>query len=225
MSDFLTKILNSSKSKKEVYLSYFQKEVWTISEFTSLVAGLSPEEFYEIHDDKNEIVYKKQFEKYCYANKIFKQFIKGLNKDITSEKIHSNGNELFLTLYQYVKWLAENQIPMKKIFAKALPLYLHEVFLEFQPLEKTIKTKPQWERDFHEAIYLKNAEQLMNKSKKKLTRKDIYDHPQMKWIKMTFKNKKGTQKKYSKRTIIDSWLPKIDPKKRGRPRKKPLKIK
>jgi hypothetical protein len=223
MTDFLTKILNNSRTHEEIYQSYFEKTFWTISEFCSLMAGLTPDEFEKIDDKDNKTVTETEFKKYCHANKIYKKIVNWINKDIPIEQFYWNGEEMILTPYKYVKWSAENQIPFKKKFVKSLPLYLLEVILESQPIEKTIKTRPQWGRDYHEAIYLKNAEQIINKSKKRLSREEIYNHLQMKYIEMTFKNKDGTRKKYKKRTITESWLRKIDHQKRGRPRKKPLK--
>jgi hypothetical protein len=49
--DLITEILNSLKTEDEIYLSHFKKELWTINDFSSLMAEFPPEKFDKIHSD------------------------------------------------------------------------------------------------------------------------------------------------------------------------------
>jgi hypothetical protein len=218
--DSISEILLSVKTEDEIYGSYFKKELWTIKEFTALIAGITPRKFDQLNDPKNENVTEADFELYKYANKIFSQLINDLKKKGFSNDFYRKDSEFFLTPWKYIKWATMNEISFKNRFLSALPLYLLEIISEFQPLEAALKTAPQYTIKYHRALYLKTAESVMANSAKQMTREEIYNHPTMEYMLRTFKDKNGKQVRYKKRTIIDSWLPKIDPKKRGRPKNK-----
>lgn len=224
MSNFLDKILKSVKSEEDLYRDYFNKELWSIKEFAALMAGITPEKFEKIHDSKNKKVSFKEFDQYKLANRIYGKFVRSIKKEFSIEDFHIIKKDIGLSPWRYIEWMASHQIPIKKRFFKTLPLYLIELLHKFQPLETAVRTTPKWTRQYHESLYLQNAQHIMERSKKKLTRQEIYNDPYMEYIRRTFKDEDGRQVTYTKRTIIDSWLPKIDPQKRGRPPKNRSKI-
>ena len=65
------------------------------------------------------------------------------------------------------------------------------------------------------AYYLKHAEELL-KEQPGLTPIQIYRHPRMENVQRHIRELRGH---YKKRTITESWLPKVIDSKRGRPPK------
>ncbi len=218
MSDFLSKILGSSMSEEELYRSYFRQELWTIKEFASLMAGITPEKFEELYSRKDNSGTAKEYAQYKHALMIYDKFLEDVEKKIELKEFYL-AKGVSLTPWKFIRWVSTNQVPVKHRFADSLPLHLLEILIEFSPLDVGVKTTPKWHRNYHKVFYLKNAELIMEASNKKMTRQEIYEHPQMEYIRRTFKDINGEQVTYTKRTIINSWLPKIDPRKRGRPRK------
>jgi hypothetical protein len=135
------------------------------------------------------------------------------------EKFQNIGGTLALTPWKFLKWAVMNQITFKARFLDALPLPLLELLPEFSSEEIAVRTTPKWQQKYHKLIYLKTAKKVMQKSKKRMTRSEIYDHFEMEFVRRTFKDQNGKQVHYEKRTITDSWLKEIDPCPRGRPPK------
>ncbi len=118
--------------------------------------------------------------------------------------------------WRFIKWIAMNNIPIKVRFFDNLPLYLVEIYLEFQPDYASLRTKPRQSRAYREALYLKNAREIMNKSSCRLSREDTYSHPRMQNV---LRQIRGFGGRYTKRTITGSWLSKLEELRRGRPKK------
>lgn len=223
MTSLLDKFFGNDNSEEQAYKAYFKKAGWTIAEFSALIVGLTPDEYQTINDPNNSSVTKKQFEQYKQSNKIFSSFIKDNLKSpdtIDLNGIHSIEEGLYLSPWRYIKWIAEKQIPFKRKFMSALPLHLLELIQEFSPHNHGLKTIPQWKREHHKLLYQAHALKLIESSKQRLSRDEIFRHPQMEYIARTFIGKDNKQIRYKKRTITESWLAEIDPQKRGRPRKK-----
>ncbi len=223
-------LIMGHKTEDQIYKSYFEKTLWTIDEFSALMIGITPEKYEQLlREDiqnlsfedfrKNQDVILKDFEKLKAANKIYERFMNRLKKDFSLIEFHSIDKRLTLSPWKFIKWIAMNSIPVKKKFFNELPLYLVEIYIEFQPINVAVRKEPKWHRNYHRALYLQHAGKVIEESKRKMTPEDIYNHPHMEWVRRTFKNINGKQVTYTKRTIKESWLSKIYPKKRGRPRK------
>jgi hypothetical protein len=215
--DIILKNLNPDFEKE--YYDHMIKELWSTDEFSALTQRLSPRYYKEIVDEN--------FDLEQLSNNKRKQALTAMqlnNKlllDIRNEKIenvHYIEKETLVSAWKCIKWLAENQIPIKKMFFKALPLSLMELYLEFQPMNAALRNKNIFSRDFHEAYYLKNAKKLIKINCNPMTLTEIYNHPYMKNnIQRQIRKLKGN---YKKSTIIKSWLPKLFPKrKKGCPKK------
>lgn len=122
----------------------------------------------------------------------------------------------YMSSWKFIKWVVTHEIPIKERFFDALPLYLMEIYFEFSSVNSTLRTKPTHSRAYHEAFYLKNAQQVVNTSLRRLTRKEIYSHPRMQNVLREIRNLGGN---YAKRTITNAWLSKLEECKRGRPKK------
>lgn len=184
------------------------------------MAEITPEKFDEIHDEHNQKVLLSDFNQYEYANEIYIKFVEGLKKLDPSFAFHSFRKSIALTPWKFLKWAMENKIAFKKRFLDALPLHLHELLPEFSPENITIRTTPNWHREHHKAIYLKKAKEIIQNSKKRMTRKELYKHPELVLLRVSFKDQEWKRVIYKERTITDSWLKEVDPRSRGRPPKK-----
>jgi len=217
-STFLSRLLTSTKTNDEIYDSYFKEDLWTVNEFVALMVEITPAQYEELNDPENDNVNYKDFAKYKLANQLLGRFVKDFKKNYHKE-FRLIREKLLMTPRKFLKWVAMNQIAIKKRFLDALSISQLEVLLENQPLDIAIKTKPSWYSGYHKAIFQKNALGIIEKSKRKMTRDEIYHHPVLDNLRRTFKNKKGEQIRYKKRTITDVWLAEIDPRDRGRPPK------
>lgn len=212
-------------SEERIYQSYFNRDFWTIDEFSALIAGLTPENYKNGTKGTATVSDLIFSERMAFANKIFGQFLDDLEKSpsVFLDEVKKTPNQKefiitenfgFLSCWKFIKWIALNDIPMKRRFFEALPLILKELYVEFQPFAVALRTKSYYSRAYHEALYLEHAKVLLDEST--LTPKELYDHPRMQNVLRTIR---GLEGHYTKRTILESWLPKVIECKRGRPRK------
>lgn len=213
--------------KPPSYKSYFKKDTWTIDEFAALMVGLTPHRFKEICEkaevDDPTLISRKELNQSLKANRL----VSALFKD--GSKVHSvklqyseSRGAFFMSCWRYIKWSAVNSIPMLVKFVEELPLILLELYCEFDPDEQTLRTQPKFHQRYHRTLYLKHALELISRSQKPLSRKEIYSHSHMQNIMDSFIDRQGKRVSYGYRTITESWLPKIDKKKRGRPKSKEI---
>jgi hypothetical protein len=90
-----------------------------------------------------------------------------------------------------------------------------ELYFEFEPTRTALRVASKRSRAYHMAYYLKHAEELL-KEQPDLTPIQIYRHPRMENVERHIRELGG---RYKKRTIVESWLPKVIDLKRGRPPK------
>ncbi len=203
-------------TEESLYKAHFSRNIWTIREFCALMGGISPERHHKILFDKSEIGTELDFKRISSANKIWEKFLDCWEDIYLTEKISRVDGEFYMTPWKFIKWVSMNDIPMKVKFFEALPQYLMEIYLEFQPSNAPLRNKPKYSRDYHEALYLRNARELISKSPRRLTYQEIYSHPYMQSI---LRQIRSLGHNYKKRTITESWLPKLEERKKGRPKK------
>lgn len=102
------------------------------------------------------------------------------------------------------------------LFFEHLPLTLKELYFEFQPINSALRTAPRYSRAYHEAYYLDHARRHIDGIRPKPSPTEIYNDPHMQNVQRYIRELGGN---YKKRTIVESWLPKIQKHPRGRPKK------
>lgn len=213
---FTEKILGIPPSEEVLYQSHFKSDLWSLEEFCALMGGLSPERHKAISEHKAENITQVDIKRLADAHKIFKQFLRHFEEVYTTEKMHEVNGDFYMTPWKFIKWIAMHEIPIKERFFDSLPLYLMEIFFEFGSTNTSLRTQPQWSRAYHEAYYLKNAQLVIHASSQRLSRNAIYSHPRMQDVLRQVRQLGGH---YTKRTITDIWLAKLEECKRGRPKK------
>ena len=209
----LWKILTNNYSEDELYKNYFSKDFWTIKQFSALAVNISPEKHKKLIESKKKL-------SACDVSKILKalELENKLLDQIVTQKIknfHSSGKDIIIPTWYFIKWVAENKIPITYNFFKSLPFDLMQLYIEFQPINIMLRTKPNFSRDYHEAYYLKHAKELTYNNP--MTNEQIFQNPKMQNVMRYIRDLGGS---YKKSTIIKSWLPKLDPKRqKGRPKK------
>ncbi|MBB64049.1 MAG: hypothetical protein CMO81_03205 [Waddliaceae bacterium] len=201
----------------ELYQAYFREEIWTLKEFGALTAGLTPDRLWEIEQKQGinpsplEVKQASAALGTCISLMDYK-------KGCMEKKASGTGETIWMTCWQYIKWLAESNTPIRTKFFRELPMHLMEVYLEFTSPDQVLRTKRETSRLYHKTLYLKHASELMKSSETRLSRKQIYDHPAMQAIMDQFQTPQGGRASYKYRTITSSWLAEIDKQKRGRPK-------
>jgi len=212
----LNEVLKQSLSEERLYRSYFHQEFWTVEEFAALMAGLTPEKYRAILDGKLPPT-PKDMDRCSQANKLGLKFAK-MTQAPPYEKGVLVDQEVAMTPWRFLRWVALNTIPMRVGFFKRLPFYLMETYLKFQPADVILSTQSKLSREYHRALYLQKAEQLLEEEPD-LTPTEIYRDPRMKGIQQSFVDHGGKHISYKRRTIIESWLPKLIKRAVGRPKK------
>jgi hypothetical protein len=211
------KVLGVPPSEEVLYHEHFQKAIWSLEDFCALMGGLSPQKYKEIIEKKFEYpATPSDFRCLEDAQKIQRKFIKHFGEIFLTDKIHIANGHCYMTPWKFVKWLAMNNIPIKDRFLDALPLYLVEIYLEFQLINFPLRARSSRSRVYHETLYLKNAREISQTSPRRLSRKEIYSHPRMQEVLRQIRNLGGH---YNERTITDVWLAKLENCPRGRPKK------
>lgn len=215
--DRISKILDSFMSPQDIFERYCKKEFWTATEFACLMAGILPDRYEEIMDETgpNDIS-MKEFSKVKEAN-IFQEMLLLDLKGRKFKDFHfTNDNKMLSLSWKYIQWIAANEIPMKKHFYSSLPLVLKSLYFEFHPMNNILRKSQPHKREYHEALFLTFAQELMEKKGRKMSPSEIYNHPSTKIVIANIRKLGG---KYKKRTYLEGWLPKLVKNKKGRPKK------
>lgn len=214
-NSLVDKLLEDMFPSESLDASYFEKEFWSLDEFCALMSGISPERFIKIMDNEDENLVELDIKRCLEARNLHRRFLKQLDEIRITEKAQIRNNDFCMSPWKFIKWAAQNGIPIKNIFIHSLPLYLLEIYLEFAPDNSPLRTQSKYSRAYHKALYLKNAREIRKQFTYRPSREEIYSHPHMQNVLWQIRNLRGN---YKKRTIIDSWFPKIEKLKRGRPR-------
>jgi hypothetical protein len=218
--DQLQQILNPDNCSEFRYKSYFHKDFWTVEEYGALMVGLTPDRFAEIRAEKGSTPTSKEFQRCTKAHDLMMQLIKDLMKKENAPHVRLTDGTALMSCWRYIKWTAKNKAPVLGKFFKALPLTWMELFIEFQSPDEALRTKSRFSKEYHRAQYLKHAQELLNSSPNRMTRKEIYSDSRMQSVMDSFQDHNGKRKEYKRRTITDSWLREIDKQSRGRPKTK-----
>lgn len=201
--------------EEEIYLAAIRQALWSIDQFAALMGGLTPENYKNGTKGSTQITDDQFIKREAYATKVFSQFLDYMEETSAVRDFVISDEHMFMSSWKFIKWIAENNIPMKKRFYTTLPLALKELYIEFQPISTALRTQPHYSRAYHEALYLQHAEELLEEFPS-LTPKEIYQNPRMENVLRSLRSKNGH---YKKRTILESWLPKLMKRERGRPKK------
>lgn len=200
------------------YKAYFKEDWWSIEEFACLMAGTIPEVYQGVLAEDEKYVTVKNLKRALEANKIIRQFLAEIEEIRVIERIRDDKN-LTMSTWRFMKWAAVKDLPIKQRFLDALPLALLEIYLEFSPGNSPLHTKPKSSQAYHRAFYLKAAGNLIGKFEYRPSRNEIYAHPHMQNVLRQIRALRGH---YTKRTITDAWLARLEERKKGRPKKQEL---
>lgn len=209
----LGKVLRQCVPEEELYKSYCQKELWTPYEFAALMGGLSPPRCQAILEGTATDITPEELKKIKISNQVLKKLFR---RKVTEKKSETLKKDAVMTAWRFIKLAVLEEIPFRFGFFKHLPPYLMEIYLEFQPADVALRTSPTWSKRYHFALYKRRAEELLADNPR-LTAREIYRRT--KGVRDTFVNASGYRVSYAKRTITESWHPKIQKSPRGRPRK------
>jgi hypothetical protein len=201
-------------SEENNFKGHFTKELWPPDHCASLVAGLDPETY---RNGKSLELPPKEFAKRtAHATAVLNRFLDDVDKDIWQKRdFKTTENEIYASVWKYIKWIAEQNIIMHKLFFNQLSMTLMELYFQFQPTDSALINAPKHTREYHEAYYLLNARELIKESGRQLPSTEIYNHPRMQSVQHYIRDHRG---KYKKRTFL-LWLSKLRKLPRGRPKK------
>ena len=197
------------------YKESLMQSMWSIDQFAALIAGLTLENYKRGERGDTQISEKVYAKREAYATKVFRQFLDLFKSGKAPRGWAAGDNRIWMSSWRYIKWIVENDIPMNQRFFNELPLSLMELYFEFEPTNTALRVASKYSRIYHMAYYLKHAEALL-KEQPDLTPTQIYRNTRMEHVERHIRDLGGC---YKKRTIIESWLPKIIDLKRGRPPK------
>jgi hypothetical protein len=214
-------VLDAFMTEKERLVALCNKKTWTTHEFACLMVGIHPQEEKKLLEGTSSQITKEQFKKVKSVGKIMRRltsYTKGTLK-VPFDEFMLLGDKLGMSAWKYIKWVAENELPITRGFFQRLPFDLMELYLYFQPSNSPLRTKTRDCREFHKALYLKRAEELQKLSPKRLSNTEIWKNPQMLILVRSFNKRDGTPANYKKRTVTESWLRNQEKRPRGRPKK------
>ncbi len=204
--DIILKNLNPDFEKE--YNDHIIKELWSKDEFSALTQRLLPRRYKEIVEETFDLkqLSSNERKQALAAIKLNNKLLLDIeNKKI--ETVYFIEKETLISPWKCIKWMAENKIPPKTMFFKALPLHLIELFLEFQPINNTLRNGEKKSLEYHRAYYIKAAEELIKNERRLMKPKEIYNHPHMKGV---YRYLRELGCRCLKRTIMESWIPKIE---------------
>lgn len=223
----IMELLSLNPSEPTLYKSYFRKELWSLQEFVALAAGITPELYKHMVNKRTTEVTHTNFDRFKTANINLARLVEDLVDETRSIGLDllKNGirtadtpslNTVYMPSWCFLKWAAIRKVGLVGRFVECLPLQLKQLYIEFRPIESILRTCLRRDREYHQAYYLKHAEHVIRTNPHRLTRTELYNHPEMQNALRMIREWGG---KYTKRVITDKWLPKIEKLKRGRPRK------
>lgn len=201
--------------EKDPYIFYFNRSLWTLEEFACLINNLSPDQYRKLFESDTKLISKDESKKIKKVLQIQEKFIGDVSeKNILDIQITKG--KIILSPWRFIRWAAENRIPIIFNFFQNLPLHLMELYLEFQPNNSILRINRKDSIKYHRAYYLKNAEDLMEKEGREMTPIQLYHHQHMKSTESYIRQLGGN---YKKRTFLRSWLPCLIKREKGRPKK------
>ncbi len=199
----------------DIYQSHMKQALWSIDEFSALMAGLTPENYKKGTKGSTLITDEIFVKREAFATQIFSQFLDYMGKNHVLEDFTTTDENMYMSSWKFIKWIALHNIPLKNRFFNSLPFTLMELFIEFQPINVDLRTAPLRSLAYHKALYLQHAQKLL-KENPDLKPMQIYKDPRMQNIQRYIRELGGN---YKKRTFLDSWLPEIIVSPIGRPKK------
>jgi hypothetical protein len=208
-------------TEEELYTSLINKKIWTIQEFACLVVGITPRKLKKMMGCTSSQITKEEVKRVRFVRKIMHRLITGDKGSlrVRVDDFLPGSDEPCMSSWKFIKWLAENERPMMARFIRRLPLDLLEMYLFFLPSNSPLRTKSRYSREYHRAVYLERAKDLKKRSAQQLTHDEIYREKGMLNLLRAFEKSKGVPANYKKRTITGSWLPRLEKRQRGRPKK------
>jgi hypothetical protein len=217
----LQEALEAGMTDEQFFAQLFNKKIWTMHEFACLMAGITPQEYQKLLELDSSQITQEQIKRVNRVHKTNRRLItytKRAQKVPLDEWIFIERNPC-MSPWKFIKWIAMNGLPITKGFAMRLPLNLLEIYLYFLPNNNPLRTRPRDCREVHRALYLEYAKELQKEYSRRLTYEEIYANPRMLHLLRSFKKRDGSPANYKKRTVTDSWLPTLEKRPRGRPKK------
>ncbi|NGX34812.1 MAG: hypothetical protein K1060chlam1_01169 [Candidatus Anoxychlamydiales bacterium] len=202
--DIILKNLNPDFEKE--YNDHIIKELWSTDEFSALTQRLLPKRYKEIVDENFDLkqLSSNERKQALAAMKLNNKLLLDIeNKKI--ENVYFIEKETLISAGKCIKWLVETQTPIKKMFFKALPLSLMELYIEFQPINNTLRNGEKKNPEYHRAYYIRAVEKLIKQERRPMKPKEIYNH--LKGV-QHYLRELGCRAK--KRTVIELWIPKAE---------------
>ena len=202
-------------SEENSFRAYLHKTLWRPEEFASLSAGLDPECYKQ--GKSIELSQKLYAVRAKHATSTLDRFLDDTENGVWKERdLIMMEDEIYVSSWKYIRWAAQRGIIISELFFALLPLTLMELYLEFRPTDSVLCTAPKRTRVFHENYYLERARELMKELGHDLTPTQLYNHSRMQGVMRYLRDLGGN---YKKRTFLHSWLPKLQKRPRGGPRK------
>jgi hypothetical protein len=197
------------------YKAFLNNHFWSLDQSAALMAGLNPDCYKNGKSiDLSEKEYKKRAK---HATQLFRQLLDDIEKgNWRRHDLIPGDDAVYVSALQCIKWIAEHSIKFHQIFFDHLPLILKELFFEFIPVNSALRTASRHSRAYHEAYYLDHAQKLIDWSSRNPSPMDIYKDSHMQDVQRYIRELGGN---YKKRTIVELWLPKLQKRSRGRPKK------
>jgi hypothetical protein len=219
MDDILDNALGLTGEER--YKKHFSRNLWSVQDFAALMVGMLPSRFSELDVSGKLPKEQKEKQRYCKAKELMSRFVEDKKYEGTRDVCFIE-EKMYLPPWKFIKWVASNRILIIKIFCIALPLYLIELYEEFQPMNEALRKAHFHTTEYHKAKIQDCALELIEKAfPKKPHLKELYRHPKMEYLLSSFINPR-TRKRYNYRTICHFWIKEVYPDSpRGRPAKRP----
>lgn len=199
------------------YKAYLHNHFWSLDQCAALIAGLNPDCYK--NGQSFELSQKEYKKRAKHATHLFQRLLDDIDKGKwRKHDLLPIDDAVCISAWRCIKWIAQRQLVTHKLFFEHLPLTLKELYFEFQSINSALRIAPRHSRAYHEAYYLDHARRLIDWNRPRLSPTEIYNDPHMQNVQRYIRELGG---KYKKRTIVESWLPKIQKQTRGRPRKRP----
>ena len=171
----------SRPTEEKQYESWMNQSLWSIDEFCALMGGLTPENYKNGTKGLTKITDEEFTKRENFVTKLFTQFLDDMDQNYIIDDFSVDDENMFMSSWKFIKWTAEKEMVLKKRFFKALPLFLMELYLEFQPINVTLRTASHHTKAYHRALYLTHAKKLL-KNTPTLHPSEIYKHPRMETV-------------------------------------------
>ena len=197
------------------YIAYLHNHFWSLDQCAALMAGLNPDCYKR--GKSVELPEKEHKKRARVATRFFHQLLDDIDKgNWRKHDLIGRDDSIYVSAWKCIKWITQQQLLTDKLFFEHLPLAMKELYFEFLPINSALRTASRHSRAYHEAYYLDHAQRFIDWKERNLSPTEIYKDPHMQNIQRYIRELGGN---YKKRTILESWLPKIQKRSRGRPKK------